>query len=146
MIRVIKGAGNDAALRSAKSIEPNFRTGIAAGFYFIGKDHKKQMQDNMTKEKKTGVLLRRRGRKRRSAPNESPANITGKLYRSIDYNVSTDQLEFGYNESVSYGGFLENGTRRMDKRPNIVRVANRSGGSVEEIMRSHIKQRIWNAE
>jgi len=66
------------------------------------------------------------------------------LLRSVDYDVSADQLQFGYNDSVTYGSFLEQGTSKMAKRPNILRVVKANIMRSQNIMDQNIQAEIKN--
>lgn len=73
---------------------------------------------------KTGRMY---GSHRASAPGEAPANETGRLARSTNYGVRNWQQ--GYiGESVDYAKFLELGTKKMIKRPHLVRAINNKMG------------------
>ena len=53
-----------------------------------------------------------------SAPSQTPAVITGKFRKSVDFKVRGNrELEFGANEfAPDYAEFLENGTSKMEAR------------------------------
>ncbi len=113
---------------------------IRKGFFALGKDLKITANREILRKPKSGrtyILRTRNGARRRhvaSAPGETHANLSGKLRRSLSWQVSgSTQLEFGYGvgkDAPVYGKFLENGTRRMDPRPslaNAIRETNRNG-------------------
>lgn len=57
---------------------------------------------------------------RASAPGESPAEITGKLRKSVNTSMGGSfSMNFGSN--TSYGGYLERGTSRIEPRPYLIR-------------------------
>ncbi len=77
---------------------------------------------------KTGRVYRFRGRDQQaSSPGEAPANRSGRLLRSFNYNVHGPySMELG--ESAPYAGFLEDGTGRMKPRPHVIRAINETQG------------------
>lgn len=97
------------------------RRGIRQGFWALARDLRKGARDDIKQGPKTGKLYRVKGRSRRhraSAPGEAPANLTGNLRKSVGFEIKgTESLEFGYRDSAPYGKFLEDGTKRMAKRP-----------------------------
>lgn len=100
-------------------------------FFDMGTQMKKEAQHNILHGKKTGrIYVVRLGKRRKfhqaSAAGEAPANLTGRLRRSVSYRITaSDKIEFGYSDDTPYGKWLENGTPAMGKRPNIVPVATR---------------------
>lgn len=85
-----------------------------------------EIRRNINREGRTGNYYTYNGvRYRASAPGQVPANRSGKLREGVDYRVrGHDEAEFGY--TTSYGKFLEKGTRKMDPRPNVYKVANKN--------------------
>lgn len=72
------------------------------------------------------VTKNRAGRRRRhiaSAPNETHANFSGTLRRSLGYKVKGRQIEFGYGvvrgDAPDYAEHVEFGTRNMVRRPSL---------------------------
>lgn len=89
----------------------------------IGREIRRDARSAINNIGKTGRIYRIGGRVHQaSAPGQEPANITGRLRDSIDFDVrSYKQVEFGYREL--YGRFLEDGTRFIERRPNLRPVA-----------------------
>jgi len=73
---------------------------------------------------KTGRMY---GMHQASAPGEAPANRTGKLVSSGNYGVRNSQQAY-IGESIDYAVFLELGTRKMIKRPHLIRAINNKAG------------------
>ena len=82
----------------------------------------------LEKPKSGKVYVRRDklGRRRRhvaSKPNETHANQSGAMRRSLSFKVSSHDLEFGYgvskNDAPDYAGFVNDGTSKMDARPGL---------------------------
>jgi len=110
---------------SIQNISKVSKKGIRQAFYFIGKDLNKSSRDSIKEKPKSGRLYRiRRGGRifnhRASAPGEAPANLTGALRRSINFTIQGSSfLQFG--ASAAYAGFLEDGTRKIEKRPFLIK-------------------------
>ena len=92
----------------------------------IGREMQKDTRKRIKTGNKTGRVYKIGGRVHRSsAPGEAPANLSGKLERSVDYVVrSHKQIELGYK--ALHGKFLEDGTKNMEGRPNLVNVSSAS--------------------
>lgn len=97
------------------------KSGYRIAFYNIGKQLTRYTREIIKKGPKTGRLYYIAGRKKRhraSAAGEAPANLTGRLRKGVNFNVSGwDQMQFG--DTVFYGKFLEEGTRKMKPRPHL---------------------------
>ena len=75
---------------------------------------------------KTYITRNRAGARRRhvaSAPNETHANFSGALRRSLGYRVTGHQIEFGYGvvrgDAPDYAAHVEFGTKNMVRRPSV---------------------------
>lgn len=94
--------------------------------YNIGKENTRYARQLIIRGPKTGRLYRIKGRKRRhraSAPGEAPANLTGRLQKSVNFIVNGhDEMKFG--DQAEYGLFLELGTRKMKPRPHLSTTVN----------------------
>lgn len=122
------------AKRQITELHKRNARGIRQAFYFLGKDLIKESSKLILEKPKHGrtYLIRRGGVRRRhvaSAAGEAPANLSGALRRSLDFNVrGADRMEFGYREvftqskgqGIIYGKFLELGTRKIAKRPGLL--------------------------
>lgn len=94
------------------------KIGIRKAFHKIGRDLKGEFKRQVLAKNKTGRLYKIRGKLHQSsAPQETPANLTGNYRKSIGYAVSGTEMAFG--NDAEYAGFLENGTSRMRKRPGL---------------------------
>lgn len=86
--------------------------------YDIGQDMYKEVRRLIKEGPKTGKKYRVKGRTHTaSAPGQPPANWTGKLRRSVGFNVRSTEVEFGYKQD--YGKYLEEGTTKMKPRPGL---------------------------
>lgn len=75
---------------------------------------------------------------RSSAPGEAPANQSGKLAGSGGYKVR-NHLEMTVGEEVEYAKYLEDGTKKMKKRPHLITaIQNKRQDSVISIYQ-HLK-------
>jgi len=64
---------------------------------------------------------------------------TGKLFNSIQYQVTGKQVEVGADESAPYAKYLQAGTRNMPARP-FVGISERDLENVRKILRSYIQK------
>jgi len=139
--------------------------GIRHAFYDIGKDLIATAKKNILKRPRAGrTYIVRTGTGRTikhtaSKPGESPASMTGALWRSLDFEVrGADSMEFGYRESFSanprtgkapsgrggviYGKYLEDGTRRMAARPGLLIAINGNRGNMHERFVTGLKREL----
>lgn len=105
---------------------PNkIKQGIRLGFYNLGKKLVKDTSKDILRKPRFGrtYIIYKKGRRYRhkaSVGGEAPANITGKLRRSLNFLVrGSSDLEFGYGQNAKYGKFLEKGTVKMAARPGL---------------------------
>jgi hypothetical protein len=111
-----------------ENIDATTRKAIRKAFYFIGKDLVKTSRKLIMDPPKTGRIYRlRKGgkivRHQASAPGQPPANFTGSLRDSLDFDViGSDKMEFGVKQlfqnrrgtplGVNYGKYLEGDPNR----------------------------------
>jgi len=139
--------GNDVFDRSIRHISPDMKSGIRAGFFKVGSQLRYTARQQML-EKKTGRLYRISGRSRRlraSAPGESPASRTGRLRRSIGYQVSGDSMQFGAGgrgSGVNYANFLEKGTPNMEARPLLLNAVTKNESKIETLFNDGINEKL----
>lgn len=108
------------ALLSLKDMPNATDRGIRSSFYWSGKGLVKRANRMILDPPKTGKVYRINGRNHRaSAPGEAPANLTGTLRRSIDFEVrGSMNMTFGAN--APYAKYLEDGTEKMKARPYLL--------------------------
>lgn len=122
-------------LRRIIGLKPIFRRAARHSFFELGQALKKESDNQVLRTPKTGrvYFIRTRGRRRRhvsSAPGESHANRSGRLRRSIGWQVSGfNELRFGYGVggeklppyAEAPWGSVEEGTKggQMEPRPTI---------------------------
>lgn len=108
---------NRAVYLKINKCTTDIQRGIRQGYYFLGKRLRSYASKKMLEKPKHGrTYYIKRGNTYRkhiaSAPWEYPANMTGKLRRSLDFAVhGHQQLEFGAN--TFYARYLELGTKKM---------------------------------
>lgn len=103
---------------------------IQNGLHVVGDLVGRRNRQLIRQGPKTGRVYRINGRLHQaSAPGEAPANLSGRLAKSYNYNVhGPSQMEVG--QSAPYAGFLEDGTGRIRPRPNMIRAINDTQGDV----------------
>lgn len=143
-MRLIAGRQNIQAIKSLKDAPKATRRGIRRGFYFFGKDLATDAKGYILKGPKTGKLYKVRGRKKRhraSGPGESPANLTGALRKSVDYQVQgSDEMEFG--AGTDYAAFTELGTKNMEERPYLIRAIKNNERNAEKHFEREIRKEL----
>lgn len=125
MIRVKADPQNKRVYYQIDNLTKGHKKAIRNASFDIGRKNQSDIRKNILTGPKTGRLYRVSGRVHRaSAEGESPANVTGRLAKSASYNVKGHRaVEFGYAASAHYGGYLEDGTVKMKRRPNVAKVA-----------------------
>lgn len=123
-----QGATNRTAIIAIEDIEKRTARGMRQGFFDLGDDLNAELSKQMlAKDKRGKVYVRRirggaRRRHRASAPDQTPANQSGRMRRARGYQLSgSDQLEWGIRsgKGADYAKFLESGTGRMSARPGL---------------------------
>ena len=155
---IVADSNNKEVMITISNITPSTLVGIRKAFYFLGKDLRRTSSDLILEKPKTGRLyrLKRNGRivkHRASAPGEAPANFTGSLRRSIDFDVvGGDRMEFGVKSEfenrkgtpagVDYGKYLEEGTPKMEKRPFLITSLTKNQANAKEHFDREIKKAL----
>lgn len=117
--RVLKGKNNRRVFLQIERLEYNTRGAIHDALHEIGRENVRYTRALILDRNKTGRVYIINGRRHQaSAPGEAPANLSGRLERSVDYVVrGFTQMEFG--DQVPHGRFLELGTDRIEPRPHL---------------------------
>lgn len=117
--RVKQDPRNHKTFVEIDNITRKHKKAIRNAGFDIGKESSDNAKKAINNTGKTGRVYKYGNRVHRaSAKGQAPANVTGKLRKSIDYSVhGYSKTEFGYKEL--YGKFLEDGTRFMGLRPNL---------------------------
>jgi HK97 gp10 family phage protein len=127
MIKIKATTETEKTLKFLTEMPLEMTKAIRQGFYISGKQLVTDLNKDM-KLPKSGraykVYSGVKGKLKKpkihiaSAPNETPAIITGKFRKSVDFAVRGNRtLEFGANENApEYAKFLEEGTSKMEAR------------------------------
>ena len=115
---------------------------IRLALYDIGDDVARLIAKYIISPPKTGRIYIINGRPHQaSAPFESPAELTGRLRRSINWQVrGSRQLTIG--ESAYYAKWLEEGTRdhRILPRPHIIRAIRAKHRNTRKTLMEYIEK------
>ncbi|MCW8930895.1 MAG: hypothetical protein OQL19_11725 [Gammaproteobacteria bacterium] len=96
------------------------RSIIGKGWRSIGETLVKTAQSKMKEPKHGKVYIIDGKAHTASAPNEAPAILSGKLFKSVGSELEGNDLLFGAgNDKTDYAKFLELGTEKMENRPFI---------------------------
>ena len=99
----------------------------------IGQETKREIKRLIKTGPKTGIAY---GSHRASAPDESPAERTGELSKSVSYRTrGAEQVTVG--DTVDYGLWLEDGTRKMKPRPHVERAVHNKAKDTRNSYISH---------
>ncbi|MDY0193657.1 MAG: HK97 gp10 family phage protein [Aliarcobacter butzleri] len=78
-----------------------------------------------------------------SRAGDSPNNLSGNLKKTIRHEVENTTLEFGAgNETINYAKFLEDGTQKMDARPNYTKTILDKKFAIDKVVLKGIKDNI----
>lgn len=139
MIKIKASKRSQVTLAEVHGLHLKHQDGIETALYTIGENVGLRTKQLITEGPKTGRVYRIRGADHQaSAPGEAPANRTGRLVRSYDYNVhGFHQMEVG--EDAPSAGWLEDGTKnangsvKMAPRPHLIRAINELQGDAINI-------------
>jgi hypothetical protein len=151
------GRNNHKAYRSIRELTGNTRRGIRQGLIFSGQKLKTTARRGIMTPPKSGRRYKKRigGRSynwRASAPGQFPANVTGRLRDSVDYQMQGDlRLRFGVRKTGSanaggtppdvYAKFLELGSPagKIKPRPFLKSSLDVNEGQVKDFVLEQIK-------
>lgn len=153
MIKVSAGSTNQKTMKFLYDLPVEITKAIRQGFYISGK----QLVESLAKDmkapksgKKYKVYSGISGKLKKpklhtaSAPSETPAIITGKFRKSVDFAVKGNRtLEFGANQSApEYAEFLENGTSKMQARKPFERTVLKNKEKIKSNIDTQIKKTL----
>lgn len=122
----------------------NHQDGLRHALVEIGKEVTQLTAKYILGPPKTGRIYIINGRPHQaSAPFESPAELTGKLRRSINFKVSgSRQLRVG--ETAYYAKWLEEGTRdnKILPRPHLIRAIRARQRKVVKIIEENVNRQL----
>ena len=144
-IRIKALPSNKRVIVAMERAQHTHRQGVKDGFHIIGQLVGIRTKKLIINPPKTGRVYRIKGIPHQaSAPGEAPANRTGRLARSYNYQVSGD-VQLAVGESAPYAGYLEDGTRKMKKRPHLIRAINETQGQSVAAMQGAIDRAVKKA-
>ena len=138
MINIKESPNNRKIFLQIANLNKINKNAIRKAFYYIGKDLVVTSKREIMKKPKHGIIYRvaKGGRVINhiaSAPGEAPANLTGALNHSIQFEIQgADTLEFGSDNSVKYGGYLEKGTTKMAAHPYLELSVKNNYGNIQK--------------
>lgn len=120
------------------------RTGIRKSLYDIGKDAARMAEMSINNNGKSGLLYIINGLPHQaSAPGEAPANMSGKLKRSMNYAVhGYDEVEFGAGKEAPYAAYLESGSSNIEPRPFLSKVHKTRGNLYAEVLNQGVDREV----
>ncbi len=119
MICIKEAATNDKFLLKVLIAERATNVALTAAWKEVGALLTNKLRYMIRNGPRTGRVYTFRGRKHQaSAPGEVPANRTGRLANSVDYEA-TGHHTMVFGERTEYAKYLQEGTRRMAKRPHL---------------------------
>ena len=151
MIKVRDGSQNQKTLKFLYELPVELTKAIRQSFYTSGKELVADLNKDMKAPKSGRAYKVYRGvsgelKKPKlhiaSAPSETPAIITGKFRKSVDFAVRGNrQLEFGANENApEYAKFLEEGTSKMEAREPFKRTVMKNKDKIKRNIDIKLKQ------
>lgn len=121
-----------------KKITPAMRAGSRKALYAVGRDLTKTLKRQLRQKNKTGrtYLVKIGGRLKRhisSGPGQTPANLTGRYSRSINYKVQGhDELLFMVNTPYAHDLEFGNERRNLLPRPGLKNSINENIRNIEQ--------------
>lgn len=117
------------AILRIRGLKKLTKAGIEHGAWTSAQGLRKATSQEILRKPKGGRVYTSRtrsGARRRhiaSSPGETHANFSGTLRRSLDFKVSSREIEFGYGvtkgNAPDYAEFVEFGTKNMKPRPSL---------------------------
>lgn len=158
MIKVKAGSDNEKTMKFLYELPVDLTKAIRQGFYTSGKQLVADLNKDMKAPKSGRAYKVYRGVSGKlkkpklhvaSAPSETPAIITGKFRKSVDFAVRGNRtLEFGANESApEYAEFLEKGTSKMQAREpfkrTVLKLKDKIKSNIDIQLKKAMEGRKW---
>lgn len=125
--------GETAMLRVLSGAAHNFDAGLNQAAHAVGQMLTRRVQIGITQGPHSGRTYP--GKNQSSAPGEYPANQSGQLLGSIDYDVESRALRVGshgaFNKGYDYAVGLHEGTSKMAPRPYLTKAVEENIGAIE---------------
>lgn len=149
MLKITADEANRRVIIQVNGAPDKIKTGIRRAFYNLGGKLRKSASDSILEKPKHGrIYLVRKGKRlyrhQASAPGEAPANLSGTLRRSLGFDVrGSNQMEFGVRDGkATYGKDLELGTKRMLKRPFLIKAIKANERNAREFFTNEIDKAL----
>jgi hypothetical protein len=153
MIKIFEASSNAKTMKFIKELPIEITRAIRQGFYISGKQLVADLNKDMKAPKSgkiykvyegVGGKLKKPRLHTASSPNETPAIITGKFRKSVDFLVKGNRsLEFGANNNApEYAYFLEKGTSKMAARKPFERTVLKLKDKIKSNVDTKIKQAL----
>lgn len=139
-VRIIK---NTAFIAIKRSLYNN-KEGIRKGLINVAPEIKREVRRLIRDPNKTGRIYNIGGKLHQaSAPGEAPANLSGRLARSVGSKVSSPTRLVIF-DTAPYGGYMEHGTRdgRIAPRPHLRPAALSKSREVIQAIELAVKRQI----
>lgn len=148
LFTISEDKNNKTTFLITSKMPANSKTGMRHGLYQYGNVLRREVREQIKSKDKSGrvYIIQRRDRRfrhRSSAPGETPANITGKLRNSVDFNVSgSTEMKFGYDDSVDYGRHLELGSSKIKPRPGLLNAIKKTSLQGRTILARNVNEHL----
>jgi len=158
MIKVKAGTNNEKTMKFLYQLPVELTKAIRQGFYTSGKQLVADLNKDMKAPKSGRAYKVYRGVSGKlkkpkihvaSAPSETPAIITGKFRKSVDFAVRGNRtLEFGANQSApEYAEFLEKGTSKMEAREpfkrTVIKLKDKIKSNIDIQLKKALEGKKW---
>jgi len=158
MIKVKAGTNNEKTMKFLYELPVELTKAIRQGFYTSGKQLVADLNKDMKAPKSGRAYKVYRGVSGKlnkpkihiaSAPSETPAIITGKFRKSVDFAVRGNRtLEFGANQSApEYAEFLEKGTSKMEAREpfkrTVIKLKDKIKSNIDIQLKKALEGKKW---
>ncbi len=129
-------------IKNLSYTEHSFNTGLRNALFDIGQLATFKANTMINSGGRTGRVYFINGSAHQaSAPGEAPANLTGKLAKSLNYDVhGVEEVQWG--STINYGRWLEEGTRKMRPRPSLSVVHGDMAGVAEVYLGGRVDDAI----
>lgn len=144
---MIKISNNSRDFFVKHKLLPNAITkGIRLGAYNAGRLLVDDLRKEIKKPKSGRIYIIYKSKRKKyhqaSSPQEVPAYMSGKFYKSINFLVrGVSRMEFG-SEGVSYARYLEEGTSKMAARKPFEKITKRNLLIIKADSANHINNQI----
>jgi len=127
MIKLTPASGTKRTVKDISETETYFTKGLRAALFEIGMMGMRESVRKINNDNRTGKIYMVNGTPHQaSSAGQAPANRTGKLRKGYGYHVRKyDEVEVG--NIVDYARYLEEGSKRIEKRPALMRTAVEQG-------------------